>query len=45
MICDKCGKDKEDVQEMEDPYAKEIQEEIILRNLCEDCASDLRDEI
>ena len=45
MICDACNEDKEDVQECEDPYSKEINEEIILTTLCDDCYQERVDEI
>ena len=37
MICEHCGKDKEDVTEKEDPYLKEIEDTIVLISVFEDC--------
>ena len=45
MICDGCGEDKDDVRTVEDPYAKEIYDEIIERNLCDECYQDRLEEI
>ncbi len=37
MICDDCGKDKEDVTKVNCPYAEEIHNEIIECALCDEC--------
>jgi hypothetical protein len=45
MICDGCHKEKEDVRSCLDPYAKEINDEEIDMNLCEDCYQNRCDDI
>jgi len=45
MICDRCHKDREDVTQCEDPYDLEIDKDIVLRNLCNDCYQDRADAI
>lgn len=37
LTCDGCHKAKPDVQEVEDPYIKEIEDKSVLRDLCDDC--------
>lgn len=37
MICDDCGKDKEDVEDTICPYEADINEEEVDCRLCEDC--------
>jgi hypothetical protein len=44
-ICDRCGKDLPDVEEYEDPYSKEINDEIVIRALCRDCYQERLDDI
>ena len=37
MICDDCGKEKEDVVQTTCPYAEDIHEETVDCTLCSDC--------
>jgi hypothetical protein len=45
MICDRCNQDKEDVVETADPFIRDVYNEIVNRNLCDDCYEERRDEI
>jgi hypothetical protein len=38
MVCENCGKDKPDVCERPDPYAADIDGEVVLVVICDDCA-------
>lgn len=42
--CSICGA-TEGVEEMEDPYQKEMFDEIVIRKLCPECAQNLRDDV
>lgn len=37
MICDDCGKEKEDATEVDCPYSEEVHDEIVECVLCDDC--------
>jgi hypothetical protein len=39
-ICDCCGKEKPDAKGCDDPYAKEINDELVPMVLCEECYQD-----
>ncbi len=45
LVCDGCHLAKPDVQEVEDPYVKEINEESVLTILCDDCMQNRMDDI
>ena len=40
LVCDSCGKRNKTVTECADPYAREINDEIIEMYLCDDCYAD-----
>lgn len=44
-VCDSCHQPKPDVREVEDPYVKEVNEESVLTNLCDDCMQNRMDDI
>jgi rRNA maturation endonuclease Nob1 len=41
MICEKCGKDKPDVEYVEDPYDKEIEDVSNWKYLCDNCYDEI----
>ena len=45
MKCERCGKEKDDVEYVVNPYEFEINEEIVKEYLCEDCYNKLNEEI
>lgn len=45
MICDRCHQSKPDVCERIDPYEHEVNEETVIRLLCDSCEEELRDDI
>ena len=45
LECDICHQTKPDVREVEDPYVKELNEESVLTNLCDDCLQNRMDDI
>ena len=45
MKCERCGKEKDDVKYVVNPYDLEINEELIKENLCEECYDDLNESI
>lgn len=45
LECDSCHKRKSDVKECHDPYAKEINDEIIETQLCDSCYQEHCDDI
>ena len=45
LECDSCHQTKPDVREVEDPYVKELNEESVLTNLCDDCLQNRMNDI
>jgi hypothetical protein len=45
MICEICGKKKSDVQTVLDPYARDVNDEEVERDLCGDCYQQRCDDI
>lgn len=45
MTCDMCHKDKPDVEEILDPYSREINDEDVWMFLCPECYQERVDEI
>lgn len=40
MVCDRCGKEKDDVIVVTDPYIKNMSGEEVKVKLCDDCYTD-----